>query len=116
MARQSCHPSRRSCSARQGRCDMAEPAPIPWSDGALRGNKYIFQTPGDALPLHVHDDANAHLTVVMGGMVRVAGADNAWSMDLSPGEIVSFVPNQPHSITALASNTSILNIIKGRTA
>jgi quercetin dioxygenase-like cupin family protein len=78
--------------------------------GQLRGTVFDFEKIGDILPLHTHDDANVHITIVARGRVKAYSHD--WEMTLEAGAVVDFLPNQPHEFMALEDGTRIVNLIK----
>lgn len=90
---------------------MAAPVGIPYKDGALTGMLYTFAAAGDVLPLHDHDTATAHISVVTRGAFKVSGP--GWSQTATPGPVLSFDPGQPHEFEATEADSRVLNIIKG---
>lgn len=78
--------------------------------GDIKGMIYEFENVGDILPKHIHDENNAHITIVAKGKLKAYSHD--WELEVSSGEIIDFVANQPHELVALESNTKIINIVK----
>lgn len=90
---------------------MADPVSTPYRDGGLVGTLYRFAAAGDTLPMHDHDEATAHISVITQGVFRVSGP--GWSKTAVPGPVLSFSPGNPHQFTALEAGSSVLNIVKG---
>jgi quercetin dioxygenase-like cupin family protein len=78
--------------------------------GDIKGSMYDFESAGDVLPKHVHNDDNVHITIVARGKVKAYSHD--WSMEAVAGQLLDFRPNEPHEIMALEDNTRIFNIAK----
>jgi len=82
----------------------------PLNAGKLAGMVYTFELAGDVLPMHIHVDGNAHITIVARGSVRAHG--NNWSAEYGAGTVVDFPSDQSHEFIALEDNSRIVNIIK----
>lgn len=82
----------------------------PLSAGKLNGIIYTFKKAGDVLPMHTHQEGNAHITIVARGSVRIYGND--WEMEKSAGAVIDFPPEQSHEFIALEDNSRIVNITK----
>jgi len=78
--------------------------------GELSGTIYDFEVVGDVLPMHNHDETNAHITVVARGSVKASG--EGWKKVFKSGAVIDFPANQPHEFVALQPNTRIVNIVK----
>jgi len=78
--------------------------------GELSGTIYDFEVAGDVLPMHNHDETNAHITVVARGSVKASG--EGWEKVFKSGAVIDFPANQPHEFVALQPNTRIVNIVK----
>ncbi len=78
--------------------------------GDLIGVRHTFESIGDILPLHVHDDSTIHITIVAQGRVKIYSHD--WSIEAKAGDFINFRPNEPHEFMALEDNTRIFNIRK----
>jgi quercetin dioxygenase-like cupin family protein len=76
----------------------------------LTGVIYDFEVAGDVLPMHNHDETNAHITVVARGSVKASG--EGWERIFKSGAIIAFPANQPHEFVALEDQTRIVNITK----
>jgi len=76
----------------------------------LSGTIYDFEVAGDVLPMHDHDETNAHITVVARGSVKASG--EGWERIFKSGAIIDFPANQPHEFVALEDKTRIVNITK----
>lgn len=82
----------------------------PISFGDLRGAIYDFESAGDVLPKHNHDENTVHITIVARGKIKAYSHD--WELEAEAGKIMDFRPNEPHEIMALESGTRIINIVK----
>jgi quercetin dioxygenase-like cupin family protein len=82
----------------------------PLSAGKLRGVVYTFEQVGDVLPMHTHQDGDAHITIVARGRVKAHG--NGWSAEYGAGSVIDFPADQSHEFIALEDNSRIVNIIK----
>ena len=78
--------------------------------GKLTGVVYTFEKAGDVLPMHSHEDGDAHITVVARGKIKAHG--NAWEAEYSAGAVIDFPANQSHEFMALEDNSRIVNITK----
>ena len=83
----------------------------PFLFGRLSGTAYDFQVSGDVLPMHTHDEADVHITVVARGSFRAHG--NGWERVLKAGDVADWQAHDPHEFVALEDNSRIVNIIKG---
>jgi quercetin dioxygenase-like cupin family protein len=82
----------------------------PLSAGNLRGTVYTFEQVDDVLPMHTHQEGDAHITIVARGRIKAHG--NEWSAEYGAGSVIDFPPNQSHEFIALENNSRIVNIIK----
>lgn len=82
----------------------------PVKYGDLLGVIIDFEKSGDILPKHVHDEKNAHITIVCRGKLKSYSHD--WEITTEAGGIIDFPPNKPHELMALEDNTRIINIVK----
>ena len=82
----------------------------PLTTGGLTGIIYDFEVAGDILPMHNHDETNAHITVVARGSVKASG--EGWERVFKSGAVIDFPPNQQHEFLALEDKTRIVNITK----
>ena len=80
------------------------------SAASLSGTIYDFEVVDDVLPMHDHDETNAHITVVARGSVKASG--EGWERIFKSGAVIDFPANQPHEFVALQPNTRIVNIVK----
>jgi quercetin dioxygenase-like cupin family protein len=80
------------------------------SVGKLGGIVYTFEKEGDTLPMHTHQEGDAHITIVARGRVKAHG--NGWSAEYGAGSVIDFPANQSHEFIALEDNSRIVNIIK----
>lgn len=78
--------------------------------GKLTGVIYTFEKVGDVLPMHTHQNGDAHITVVARGKFRVHG--NEWEAEYSAGAVIDFPTDQSHEFVALEDNSRIVNIVK----
>jgi quercetin dioxygenase-like cupin family protein len=90
---------------------MAAPAVKMLNVGTLAISVFDFAAAGDVLPMHVHDVATAHITLILRGAVRVT--TNGTAAIFGAGDILDTHAGQPHEFEALEPNTRITNIVKG---
>jgi quercetin dioxygenase-like cupin family protein len=83
---------------------------IPLNTGKLSGIVYTFEKAGDTLPMHTHQEGNAHITIVARGKVKAHG--NNWEAEYRSGAVIDFPPDQSHEFIALEDNSRIVNITK----
>jgi quercetin dioxygenase-like cupin family protein len=81
-----------------------------FSAGKLLGTVYTFEKAGDILPMHTHNEGNAHITIVARGKIKAYGND--WEMEKEAGAVIDFPSDQSHEFIALEDNSRIVNIIK----
>jgi quercetin dioxygenase-like cupin family protein len=91
---------------------MALPAMQRLVIGGLTGSTYTFADVGDELPLHDHDEATAHISIITRGRFTVSGP--GWSKVKGPGPIDDFPPGHPHQFTALEAGSVVVNILRGK--
>jgi quercetin dioxygenase-like cupin family protein len=82
----------------------------PLSLGDLRGTIYDFQSVGDVLPQHSHDESNVHISIVSRGSFRVWGLD--FDQTLACGTVLDWAPHTQHGFEALEANSRLVNILK----
>jgi quercetin dioxygenase-like cupin family protein len=82
----------------------------PLSAGNLRGTIYTFEQVDDVLPMHTHQEGDAHITIVARGRIKAHG--NEWSAEYGAGSVIDFPADQSHEFIALEDNSRIVNIIK----
>jgi quercetin dioxygenase-like cupin family protein len=78
--------------------------------GDLVGTIFDFETSGDVLPKHIHDETNVHITIVCKGKIKAYSHD--WEIEATSGQVVDFRVGEPHEIMALENDTRIINIVK----
>jgi len=78
--------------------------------GSLRLSVHDFATPGDILPMHVHDENTAHITLIQSGAVLVRTPEKTATYCVP--DILDFPAHEPHEFEALEPNTRITNIVK----
>jgi len=78
--------------------------------GDIHGAIYDFESAGDILPKHVHDENTVHITIVARGKLKAYSHD--WEVEVTAGSIIDFRPGEPHELMALEDNTRIFNILK----
>lgn len=71
---------------------------------------YDLPLVGDGLPMHVHAEDTAHITIVATG--RIVARGNGWEVEAGPGQLLNFRAGEPHELMALEDNTRIFNIQK----
>lgn len=78
--------------------------------GDLRGAIYDFESAGDVLPKHNHDEHTAHITIVARGRLKAYSHD--WEIEATAGQVLDFRVGEPHELMALEDNTRIVNFAK----
>jgi len=78
--------------------------------GDINGIMYDFESVGDILLKHNHDENSAHITIVARGKLKAYSHD--WEQIAVAGQLLDFPPNEPHELMALEDNTRIFNITK----
>lgn len=78
--------------------------------GDIRGAIYDFQSAGDILGKHNHDENTVHITIVARGKIKAYSHD--WEKEAVAGQIIDFRAGEPHELMALEDGTRIINIIK----
>jgi mannose-6-phosphate isomerase-like protein (cupin superfamily) len=89
------------------------------SAGGIRGTIYTFEKAGDVLGWHVHGSADAHITIVARGAVRMEtgqvgreGYTTDRVYELSAGHCIDTGAGVSHQFVATEDNSRIYNIIK----
>lgn len=82
----------------------------PLKTGDINGIICDFESTGDILPKHIHNETDVHITIVCTGKVKAYSHD--WVIEATSGQIIDFRVGEPHEIMALENNTRIINIIK----
>jgi len=88
---------------------MLQPSPVTF--GRLNGFLYDFPVTGDTLPMHTHDEATTHISIVSKGSFKAHG--DGWDMTLVTGNVVDWPANQAHEFIALEPDSRLINIVKG---
>lgn len=78
--------------------------------GDLQGAIYDFPEVDDVLPMHSHDSATVHITIVARGSFKIKSL--TWEKTVTAGNVIDWQPNQPHEFIALESNSRIVNLLK----
>lgn len=78
--------------------------------GKLSGTIYDFEKTGDELELHVHTEADVHISIVARGSIRAFGP--GWEQIVETGAVMDWEPGQAHGFVALEDNSRLVNIIK----
>jgi quercetin dioxygenase-like cupin family protein len=84
----------------------------PFATGSLSGVVYGYDV-DDTLPVHVHDEASNHITIIMAGSFRCIGNPVIEGKVLKTGQVVDWPANQPHGFVALENGSRMLQIAKG---
>ena len=77
----------------------------------LSGSIYDALDTGSVLPMHAHDEATIHITIVARGSFRAHG--DGWEMTAKAGDVIDWQPGQAHELIALEPNSRFVNIVKG---
>jgi quercetin dioxygenase-like cupin family protein len=83
---------------------------VPFLFGKLTGSIYDFPETGDILPMHTHDEATAHITIVAKGKMQITV--NGITQEYECGKVVDLPANQEHEFIALEPSSRIVNIQK----
>jgi quercetin dioxygenase-like cupin family protein len=83
----------------------------PFLFGSVRGTTLDFSDAGDILPMHRHEEADNHITVVAKGSFKAYG--HGWEMTLVAGNVVDWPVRKDHEFVALEPGSRLVNIIKG---
>lgn len=77
-----------------------------YEHGSLYGQRYIFPSVGDGIPMHDHSEEQRHNIMVMSGRLEVYGPNKEWCVELHAGDIFDLLDeHHPHEIAALEPNT-----------
>ena len=79
--------------------------------GTLRGGIYDANNTDDILPMHSHDEATVHITIIARGSFRAHG--DGWEMTAKAGDVIDWKVGQAHELIALEPNSRFVNIRKG---
>jgi hypothetical protein len=79
--------------------------------GKLRGAVYTFECAGDAIPMHRHTDADAHVTIVARESVRVHGPEIGDKV-YRAGAVIDFSAGVDHEIVGMVAGARVVSIIK----
>ena len=84
--------------------------------GRLWGRICTFEACGDTLPWHRHGEADAHITIVARGRVRMETGPGSGAVtetyDLAEGHCIDTPAGIYHQFVALTDNARIFNIAK----
>lgn len=69
------------------------------SDGSASEAFFVILEPGEAPPLHVHEDAEQVFFILEGRGRMSVGADEIESVELAVGDFVRTPPGTPHAVT-----------------
>jgi quercetin dioxygenase-like cupin family protein len=79
--------------------------------GKLNGSRYDFPIVGDVLPMHSHQEHDAHISIVNKGSFKVHG--NNWELTIVAGNVIDWPAYQEHEFIALEPDSCLINIVKG---
>lgn len=65
----------------------------------------------DILPMHTHDEASVHITIIARGSFTVRG--DGWEMIGKAGDVIDWKVGQQHELVALEPDSRFVNIRKG---
>lgn len=80
--------------------------------GDLAGTVFFYEKEGDMLPVHTHNEANNHITVVSVGSFRCTGNSAIEGKIITQGMVVDWPPNQPHGFIALSDGAKMVQLNK----
>jgi quercetin dioxygenase-like cupin family protein len=79
--------------------------------GKLTSVIFDFSEVDDVLPMHDHDEATVHITIVARGSFKAHG--DGWEMTAKAGDVIDWKVGQRHELIALEPNSRFVNIVKG---
>jgi quercetin dioxygenase-like cupin family protein len=82
----------------------------PVTFGKLSGSIYDAPEVDDILPMHSHDEASVHITIIARGSFKVHG--DGWEMVAKAGDVLDWKVGQAHELIALEPNSRFVNIVK----
>jgi quercetin dioxygenase-like cupin family protein len=72
--------------------------------------KISFEKAGDEFPLHTHDEANNHITIVAHGEIQITGDVDITGHVRSAGDVVVWPAGPSHGFKAVTDGAVICNI------
>ncbi len=84
----------------------------PLALGQLVGTVFFYERAGDELPVHVHDEATNHISIISIGSFRCVGNPHIEGKILEQGAVVDWPANQPHGFVALSDGAKMIQISK----
>src|SRR5262245_27744425 len=88
---------------------LSSPTLKAFSEGSLLGAIYTYQK-DDALPNHVHDENNNHVTFILHGAFRCTGNPAIEGKILKRGDFIKWPVGQVHGFIALMDNSRMLQL------
>jgi len=82
----------------------------PFKAGHLTGSILTFEGIGDTLPVHMHDEAGNHITLIMNGSFKCIGNPHIEGTIMTVGQVIIWPPNEPHGFIALEPNSRMLQV------
>jgi quercetin dioxygenase-like cupin family protein len=83
-----------------------------WQTGALRGKVHNFNI-GEGLPVHSHvNGQNNHITIILNGRFVCSGNPAIDGQIIKVGDVLDWMPDEPHGFTALENNSSLIQVAK----
>ena len=79
--------------------------------GKLRGRVHVFNK-GEGLPVHTHMEDQNHITVMLRGSFLLSGRPAIEGKVMHAGEVLDWMPNEPHGFEALEDGSSFLQVQK----
>lgn len=83
----------------------------PFVTGALRGRVHVFDK-GGGLAVHTHPEERNHITVVLRGRFLLSGRPAIDGKIMCAGEVIDWMPHEPHGFEALEDGSSFLQVQK----
>lgn len=86
-------------------------------DGKYWGTVYTFEKEGDEFPVHVHEEEDNHITMLVFGGIRCMGHPKHDGVEVytQPGGIIlDWIAGEPHGFIALVDGTTIVNLQKAK--
>jgi hypothetical protein len=84
-------------------------------DDRFWGGIYTFEKAGDEFPVHVHNEGDNHITMLMYGGIRCMGHPRYEGVEAYAkpgGTILNWKAGEPHGFVALVDGTTIANVLK----
>lgn len=95
---------------------MAAPRSIQFKHGECVGEKFIFDSAGDELPVHLHPPGDNHLSVVAVGEFELLGNNSLAGQTRGPGSVILWNEGESHGYRATKAGSVVVNVKTGKTS